>query len=117
MAAGLARSILGETAVIESCGLETADGRPANCKAVEVMNEIGLDIANHRTKDISAVQASFFDLVVALTPGIAAKLKGRGITDIVNLDVADPYGKDVTVYRDVRDQLTAELRVLLEKPL
>ncbi len=66
------------------------------------MAERGIDIASHRTRELSACQPERYDLIVAMTDDIAAELK-QGIANATRLEalsIKDPYGKGVQAYRE-----------------
>ncbi len=63
MAEGLLGSLASGTATAASAGLTGAKVHP---RAVEVMDELGIDISSHTSKGVAQLQASAFDLVVTL---------------------------------------------------
>jgi protein-tyrosine-phosphatase len=95
--------------------MDTCDGLPATKEAVAVMEEMGYNIRNHHSQDIEDFDLSSFTLVVAMTQTIAAKLKTLGVQPerIVTLDVPDPYGKGIAVYRSTAKKIELALKSLL----
>jgi len=63
MAEGLARHFLGEKFETASAGIMESYVHP---KAIEVMKEIGIDISNHRSKNMVEFVNHSFDLVVTV---------------------------------------------------
>ena len=96
MAEAIARSLLGNSTLVESAGLDALEGKCANKKAVTVMKEMGLDIEAHRTRNIGSVDANTFDMVVAMCPSIARKLAELGVDE----------------YRSTAKQIASQLKTL-----
>ena len=115
MAAALLQRLLGGTAQIQSAGMETGGGTPPTNDAVSVMRELGVDISSHRSRDIADLDLTEFDFFLAMTPWIADQLRELGAekTRIKNLNVSDPYGKGIQVYRSTVDEIESQLRSLL----
>jgi arsenate reductase len=63
MAEGLARQLLGARATVQSAGSMPSRVNPY---AVDVMREIGVDLAAHSSKSVDAIDPATVDLVVTL---------------------------------------------------
>ena len=63
MAEGLARSMLGPDVRVQSAGTRPATVNPY---AAEVMREIGIDLAGHRSKHIDDIDPASVDTVITL---------------------------------------------------
>lgn len=118
MAEAIARKLLGTTTEVQSVGIDTADGLPPTKHAVAVMQELGLDISQHRSCDIETVDLSGFELIIAMTPAIAQRLRviTSGPARIAQLDIPDPYCKGVDVYRLTAKSIALQLRHLFAFP-
>lgn len=116
MAAAVARELLGATVHAESAGIAADDGASATRDAVRVMNERGLDIGGHRSRSFRALNLSDFDLLVALTPAIAQDVRRAGVepSKIATLDIPDPYGKGLEVYRTTVAAIERDLNRLFD---
>ena len=92
MAEALARRVAGGGVQVESAGIEAADGIPATEHAVTVMAERGADIKNHRSRSVDSVDVLQFDVLVAMTPWIAERLRRLGVdaARIRSIQVEDP---------------------------
>ena len=114
MAEAIARQLLGSNVDIASAGLEADDGASATRDAVRVMTDRGLDILAHRSRSLSALNLSDFDLVIALTPRIAQALRDQGMDacKFTALDVPDPYCKGLETYRITAGAIERDLRRL-----
>jgi protein-tyrosine-phosphatase len=112
MAAVMAQEMYGDQVAAESSGLNPVYDT-ATPEAVEIMRERGLDISGHRSRDVHDLDLGPFDLIVALTPAIAARLPQTDRPErLVVWDIDDPYGGDHAVYRSCANAIEDELRTL-----
>ncbi|MEM1370998.1 MAG: low molecular weight phosphatase family protein [Pseudomonadota bacterium] len=65
MAAALLRHLVGRRFYVASGGVRAGEIDPF---AVSVMNEIGIDISNHRPTSVEDLHDTSFDLVISLSP-------------------------------------------------
>lgn len=106
MAQGFARQLAPPDVKITNIGFESQGLDP---KAVEVMNEIGIDIASHASEHSSIFDISMADVVVALSQEAVKHctiLPGRAL--VVSWDIPYPPRNDKATlddYRKVRDLL------------
>ena len=121
MAAALMKHFHGHHMWVESVGVHKGELDPF---AVMVMDEMGIDITNHKPRRFEDLEDSFFDLVVSLSPEAhhhALEMTRSMACDAVfwpTLDPSDVEGNRETkleAYRAVRDQLTK--RILQQFPL
>jgi protein-tyrosine-phosphatase len=122
IAAGLMRRMYGTRVFVDSVGLHRPRGGPDEVIdpfALVVMDELGLDMANHQPKTFDDLEDQSFDLVVSLTPEAhhrAVELTRRRATDVEYWPTHDPTLADgaresvLQAYREVRDGLEAQLR-------
>jgi protein-tyrosine-phosphatase len=91
--------MFGDQVSAESAGLNPVYD-VATPEAVAVMRGQGLDISDHRSRNVRHLDLGKFDVIVALTPSIAARLPpvDRPVRVVV-WDIDDPYGGDLAVYR------------------
>ena len=114
MAEAVARHLLDSGVRVESAGISADDGASAAKDAIQAMQERGLDISDHRSRSVSALNLLDFDLVVALTPSIAQALRHHGAdaSKLTALDIRDPYDKGLQVYRATVLAIERDLRNL-----
>src|SRR5471032_772917 len=119
MAAGLFHQMFGKTIYVGSAGVQKGELDPF---AVAVLEEIGVDIARHKPvtfEELDELEGLSFDLIVTLSP--PAHHKALELTRTIAADVeywptVDPTGIEgsreqrLQAYRDVRDQLMAQIR-------
>ena len=116
MAAAMLRHLTRGGLYIESAGVRAGDLDPL---AVEVMGEIGLEIAKHKPRRFEDLEDGSFDLVVTLSPEAqhkAVELTRTAATKVEYWPTMDPTAVDgsreqrLMAYRAVRDQLMRRLK-------
>ena len=116
MAAAMLRHLTRGTLYIESAGVRAGELDPL---AVEVMGEIGLEIAKHKPRRFEDLEDGSFDLVVTLSPEAqhkAVELTRTAATQVEYWPTMDPTAVDgsreqrLMAYRAVRDQLMRRLK-------
>ena len=69
MAEGLFKRFYGTRAFVDSCGLKPDPaGEGIDPFVIVVMDELGLDVSNHKPKTFAHLEDDSFDVVVSLTP-------------------------------------------------
>ncbi len=116
MAAAMMRHLLGRFVYVESAGVRAGALDPL---AVEVMEEIGIEIAGHKPRRFEDLEDSSFDLVISLSPEAqhkAMELTRTAATQVEYWPTMDPSAVEGSqeqrrlAYRAVRDGLLARLR-------
>ena len=116
MAEGLFKRRFGNLAYVQSCGLKSGSLDPL---AVFAMDEIGIDIANHRPRTFDELEDDNFDLIISLSP--EAHHRALEFTRHLALDVEywptfDPTAIDgsreqqAQAYEQVRDELDRKIK-------
>ncbi|MFB2531052.1 low molecular weight phosphatase family protein [Paracoccus sp. p4-l81] len=117
MAEGLMKRLYGTDCYVQSAGVH--NDMDIDGFAVAVCQEVGVELARHRTRSFDQMQEwgddlSAFDLIIALTP--ASQRRALELTRYHHLDieywpVMDPSGlaesreSRLALYRQVRDQI------------
>ncbi len=65
MAEGLLKHLLGHRIYVDSVGVRVGAIDPF---VIEVMDELGIDLSNHRGKDFESLEDTSYDLIVSLSP-------------------------------------------------
>lgn len=109
MAAAFANSLLKNEYEAESFGLSAAVGERASANAVAVMREVGIDISNHKARQLAISDIEKADVIVTLgrshydllsqINGISHKLR------ILGNGIRDPFMQSIDVYRACRDEI------------
>lgn len=107
---------------VDSAGVGAFPGQPASEEAQRVMEELGLDLKEHRAKRLTEDLASRSDLILTMTS--AHKRAVQALTKDVsvftlgefaggNEELADPFGQGIDAYRSS----AAKIHELLVKAL
>ena len=131
MAEAIARAEVAERGLhdiaVSSAGTSAWDGAPASDGALLVAIERGLDITHHRARTLTAELVADNDLVLAMGPHHrerAVALGGEGKSHLLSdyasrgtsvRAVSDPFGGDLALYRGTADELTREIRKVLDR--
>ncbi len=93
-----------------SCGL-CADGSPVSQNSKTVMAEIGIDISNHISRQITMKDIERADSIICMSSSHANALKNicSDKVSVLGGGIADPYGQDINVYRLCRGQIISEI--------
>jgi protein-tyrosine-phosphatase len=120
-AAALMRFLHGKRVYVTSVGLRA---QPVDPFAVAALDEIGIDIADHRPKTFDDLEDDFFDLVVSLSPEAqhrAVELTRTSSCEIEFWPSMDPSiitgNRDMRMdaYRGLRDQLLRRIQTRFPK--
>lgn len=96
MAEGLARQRFGDQATVQSAGSEPSRVNPF---AIEVMREIGVDIADQRSKAVTAIDPATVDTVITLcAEEVCPVFLGRARR--LHWPIADPASDDPALSRE-----------------
>ena len=109
MAEAFARRIGGDA--VEALSAGSKPSGVINPKAIRYMGELGIDLSTHRSKSLDDIDGEF-DAVVTMgcgdsCPWVPAKRRE-------DWALSDPRNMDEAGYRQVRDDIAARVRVLLE---
>lgn len=113
MAEGWLRKLAGEKIQVTSAGLEASQVDPL---AIQVMEEVGIDISHHTSKPLSDFPAADYDVVISLC-GCGVNLPEEWVLREIFADwqLEDPEGEEIAKYRHVRDQVKHKVIELLEQ--
>lgn len=117
MAEGILKLLHGRNIYVNSCGVRT--DIPVDGFAVEVMDEIGIDISAHKPQNFDQLEDGFYDLIITLSP--EAQHKAVDMTAFMDCEVIfwntfDPSlasgsrEQRLDVYREIRDQLMKKIK-------
>ncbi len=116
MAEGIARSLLGARARVQSAG-----SRPSrlNPYAVEVMDEVGIDLSGQTAKSVDVIDPATIDTVVTLCaeevcPAFLGKAKRLHwpLSDPAASDPPLSHEQNLDRFRTVRDELLRRIEAL-----
>ncbi len=119
MAEGLLRAWSGDRFDVSSAGTEAGTLRP---EAVEVMREIGVDIAGHESKDLAAFIGRPFDWLVTVCDGAREACPAMpGMGNQEHWSIADPSAATgdeearIAAFRAARDDIASRVRGFIER--
>ncbi len=110
MGAALMRHLFGKFSYVESAGVHAGELDPM---AVEVMEELGIEIGQHKPKRFEDLEDDSFDLIVTLSP--EAHHKAMELTRIMAVDVEYWPTEDPTAYEGSRDQRLEAYRAVRDE--
>lgn len=110
MAEGYLRAKNIKNLSVSSCGLFT-DGSAVSKNSADVMNEIGLDISSHISRQITKEDIENADKIICMSPSHKQALESIGVinAEVLGGGISDPYGCQLETYRLCRDQIINEI--------
>jgi len=112
---------------VASAGTSAWDGAPASDAALLVAMERGLDLASHRSQQLTRELVQSHDVVLAMGPHhleSAEALGGEGRTYLLTVfaggpssgrAINDPFGGDLEQYRETLVELQTEIRRVFDR--
>ena len=117
MAEGYLKSKGIEGVTVSSRGL-AADGSPVSLNSKTAMDEAGIDIGSHISKQITADDINKADKIICLSPSHKAVLLSAGVPEnklyILGDGISDPFGGSIETYRRCRDEIFAAIDILIK---
>lgn len=116
MAEAIAKHLFGRSIYFDSVGLRKGEPDPF---AVQVLDEIGIDISRHKAKSFDDLEDSSFDLIVTLSPEAqhrAVDMTRTMACEVEYWQTLDPSAIEgsrearLEAYRLVRDGLLRRIR-------
>jgi low molecular weight protein-tyrosine-phosphatase len=115
--------------LISSCGTYAVTGEHATDNAIVSMKEYDVNLENHRATNIEDTDIDNYDYVITLTTRHKdnvlyhyPKLKGKVFTlkefvldDVKYMDIDDPWGLNIIVYKDTAKEIVEYVDKLIEK--
>lgn len=129
MAEYMMRKKLGRASAwkVSSAGLSTAPQMPASRNAVAVLDELGMDLTTHRSRQLDRDLVDAANVIVVMTASHRDQIQTlfRHASEKVfllrsfdpaadSVDLEDPIGSDVGTYRQIRDTIESALPGLAE---
>lgn len=103
----------GLDAVAESAG--TAPGERVNPVAVEVMEELGISLAEHRPQQLVPELTQGMDRIITMGCGVNAAMCPAGTYITEDWQLPDPHGQPIAVVREIRDAVRRRVEGLLDE--
>jgi protein-tyrosine-phosphatase len=116
MAESILKHLHGHRIYVDSVGVRSGK---IDSFAIEVLEEIGIDLSRHRSKSFDDLEDEYYDLIITLSPEAqhrAVELTRSMAVELEFWHTFDPSivegNRDscLVAYRQVRDQLMARIR-------
>ena len=95
-----------------------SDGESASENSLLAMKDIGIDISAHLSKRITADDLKTADKIICMSQSHLEALQSIGVEgcklSVLGGGIPDPFGCDITVYRDCRDAIIREIDLLIK---
>lgn len=117
MAEALIKHLYGHEIYVDSVGVRASD--KVDAFAVAVLDEIGLDLSQHKPKSFDELEDTSFDLIITLSPEAhhrAIELTRTMACEVEYWRTMDPGAIDgarearLAAYREIRDALEKRIR-------
>src|SRR5580700_6398118 len=113
MAEAIARHRAADVIDASSAGLVPFGEIPGT--TLSVLRERGIPIDGQSSKPLRSEDMSAADIVINMTGRSGATIFTAPVTPVEDWDVGDPYGYDLAVYRQIRDQIEARVEDLARR--
>ncbi|MEG1705443.1 MAG: low molecular weight protein arginine phosphatase [Clostridia bacterium] len=114
--------------LISSCGTNAINSQKSTLNAIDVMKKYNVDLTNHRATNIYNSNILQYDLIITMTviqkenilklyPKLIGKvftLKEYTKTNDKYLDIDDPWGFDIQIYKNIATSIVDNVDKLLE---
>lgn len=113
MAEGFAKTLGKGKIEVTSSGLESSRVHPT---AIQVMDDIGIDISDQTSDPLSDFNAENYDAVISLC-GCGVNLPQDWVLREVfeDWELEDPDGKSIETFHRVRDEIKGKIEELINK--
>jgi arsenate reductase len=113
MAEAIARHNASDVIEPSSAGLVPFGQIPNTTLAV--LGERGISAEGQSSKPLRPEDMSAADIVINMTGRSGASIFTESVGQLEDWDVGDPYGFDLVVYREIRDQIEARVKDLARR--
>jgi protein-tyrosine-phosphatase len=113
MAEAIARHSASDVMEPSSAGLVPFGEIPSTTLAV--LRERGISVDGQTSKPLRPEDMSGADLVINMTGRAGATIFTESVTEVEDWDVGDPFGFNLAVYREIRDQIEARVENLAQR--
>lgn len=115
--------------LISSCGVYACTGDKATQNAIFVMKEYDVDMENHRATNIDDANIEDYDYIITLTTRHKEQIRyfypklDKNIYTLIEFvskdeiykDIDDPWGLNITVYKNCALEIVEKVDKLIEK--
>ncbi len=116
MAEAFTNSIAKERGLaVHALSAGTIAGEAVNPVAVEVMEEVGISMADHSPKQLTQAIADDADRIITMGCGVDADACPARIHVTEDWGLDDPKGQTIETVRAIRDEIRSRVEKLLEE--
>ena len=118
MAKSLAQKIFPKEFYFDSAGTDAGANIGANKRAISVMNDYGIDLTSHLSKDLTDVNVVEYDYIVALDSYVFEYITQEYPNirnQMIKWQIEDPYYGTIDTYKRCAEEILENLRVLSNK--
>ncbi len=117
MAEGLLKHIAGDKYDVFSAGINPTDVNP---KAIDVMQEIGINISKQRSKSVNLYKDDCFDYVITVCDNAKENCPYFPGSKMIHWNIKDPAtaennSEQLNIFRNVRDEIKQQAENLLNQ--
>lgn len=101
---------------VRSAGVAAGGGRPASLEAIDAMRQIGIDLAGHRSTQLTEDLIQDADAIYTMTEGhrqavlmLSPSAAGKTTRLDPDRDIIDPIGAPLSVYKQTADMIRQAL--------
>jgi arsenate reductase (thioredoxin) len=113
MAEAIARHTAADVIEPSSAGLVPFGMIPST--TLSVLSERGISVEGQSSKPLRPEDLSAADLVINMTGRSGASIFTDPVAEVEDWDVGDPYGFNLAVYREIRDQIEKRVEDLARR--
>jgi arsenate reductase len=113
MAEAIARHSASDVIEPSSAGLVPFGEIPST--TLIVLRERGFSADGQTSKPLRSEDMAAVDIVINMTGRSGTAIFKEPVTQVEDWDVGDPYGSDLAVYREIRDQIEARIEDLARR--
>ena len=92
----------------------TKPGDKVASKAVEVMQEKGIDITGQHPKLLTGDMVEKADICISMGCGVEESCPAPLLDKFIDWGLEDPWGQSLEKYRETRDEIEKRVKKLLE---
>lgn len=113
---------------VSSAGTSAYPGMPASYNAVQALKAVGIDLSQHASRSIDNDAIDSADIILTMTsshkkhllqlrPDAASKIHTLGEYSgaAEKSDINDPFGGDIEIYMNCRDEISKHIEMLVRK--
>lgn len=109
--------------LIDSAGVFAQVGDYAEPNAIEALRELGIDLSEHRAKQLTVELADMADLILVMTSAQKKLLGGIGGDKVHTFleyagsdgDISDPYGGSLEIYKSTAEEIRKAIVSISER--